>query len=244
MILLALWLLVGLGIVLLYGHRNNPGGALEQKRQLWFRVASRLIGLKTRVRGTPTRETALWVANHVSWVDIPLLGGIAPISFLSKAEIRNWPLIGWLAQRGGTLFIKRGDKQSTRQAYKTLSENLAQQRSILVFPEGTTSDGHQLRRFHPRLLGTALDLKIKVQPVAIRYVQANGDLSTVLPFIDHQKFLPNLWGVMGEQGVTAEVDLRPALDSRQFPERKALAIQLQVTIAEIIERPNLNGSDE
>lgn len=240
LIQLALWLLVGLVIVLFYGHRNTPGGPLEQKRQFWFRVASQLIGLKTVVHGHATENTALWVANHVSWVDIPLLGGVAPVNFLSKAEIRHWPLIGWLAQRGGTLFIKRGDKQGARQAYETISENLAEHRSILIFPEGTTSDGHQLRRFHARLLGPALDLKMMVQPVAIRYLQANGKLSRVVPFIDHQTFLPNLWRVLGEQGTIAEVHLLPALEAAHFTERKALAAQLQADVARVIESSSLS----
>jgi 1-acyl-sn-glycerol-3-phosphate acyltransferase len=97
----------------------------------------------------------LWVSNHVSWTDIPLLGMLTPLSFLSKAEVRHWPVAGWLAEKAGTLFIRGGgDGQRLREQ---ISGQLEQRQPLLIFPEGTTTDGRSLRTFHGRLLAGAID---------------------------------------------------------------------------------------
>jgi 1-acyl-sn-glycerol-3-phosphate acyltransferase len=96
----------------------------------------------------------LWVSNHVSWTDIPLLGALQPLSFLSKAEVRDWPVAGWLAHKGGTQFIRRGAGDSS-QVGQQLTRHLQQGHHLLIFPEGTTTDGLALRTFHGRLLSSA-----------------------------------------------------------------------------------------
>ena len=102
-----------------------------------FRGACRCLGLHIRWHGPAPQANALVVSNHISWCDIPILGGLAPVRFLSKAEVADWPLIGWLARQAGTLFIQRGGGQA-RQVKSAIRSALASGESVLIFPEGTT----------------------------------------------------------------------------------------------------------
>ena len=112
---------------------------LPQRQRLtrWFlaRLANALP-FRVRVEGELPQQPMLWVANHVSWSDIPLLGALTPLSFLSKAEVRDWPVAGWLANKAGTLFIRRGSGDSS-QVNQQLAAHLQQERHLLIFPEGT-----------------------------------------------------------------------------------------------------------
>ena len=156
--------------------------ALRQRLTRWF--LARLSGalpFKVEVRGELPQGPHLWVGNHVSWTDIPLLGQLLPISFLSKAEVRTWPLAGWLAHKAGTLFIRRGSGDSTLLA-RQLHRHLEAGRQLLIFPEGTTTDGQQVRTFHGRLLTGAIEAGVPLQPVAIRY-RRDGEIDLIAPFI-------------------------------------------------------------
>ena len=117
---------------------------LRQRLTRWF--LARLGGalpFRVRVEGELPTQPMLWVANHVSWTDIPLLGALQPLSFLSKAEVRAWPVAGWLAHKAGTLFIRRGSGDSS-QVGQQLTRHLQQGRNLLIFPEGTTTDGLEM----------------------------------------------------------------------------------------------------
>lgn len=149
--------------------------ALRQRLTAWFlRRLSRALPFDVEVRGELPQGPHLWVGNHVSWTDIPLLGQLLPISFLSKAEVRTWPLAGWLAHKAGTLFIRRGSGDSTLLA-RQLHRHLEAGRQLLIFPEGTTTDGQQVRTFHGRLLTGAIEAGVPLQPVAIRSAVLAGE---------------------------------------------------------------------
>lgn len=144
---------------------------LRQRLTRWFLARlGRALPFRVRVEGELPTQPMLWVSNHVSWTDIPLLGALQPLSFLSKAEVRDWPVAGWLAHKAGTQFIRRGAGDSS-QVGQQLTRHLQQGHHLLIFPEGTTTDGLALRTFHGRLLSSAIDSGVAVQPVAIRYLR-------------------------------------------------------------------------
>ena len=158
---------IGLGLALAAGVallERLPGydwTALRQSLTRWWLARlSRALPLRVKVYGELPRQPALWVSNHVSWLDIPLLGALAPLTFLSKAEVRQWPLAGWLAEKAGTLFIRRGSGDS-RLINQRLAEQLHRGRNLLIFPEGTTTNGESLRTFHGRLMASALMLLLR-----------------------------------------------------------------------------------
>ncbi|MBA1303565.1 lysophospholipid acyltransferase family protein [Stutzerimonas stutzeri] len=216
-----------------------PVSALR-KQQLtrWFlaRLAATLP-FRVRVTGELPAQPMLWVANHVSWCDIPLLGMLAPLSFLAKAEVRAWPALGWLAQAAGTLFIRRGSGDAAL-VNRQLTTHLLQGRHLLIFPEGTSTDGEEVRTFHSRLFACAVDAGRAVQPVAIRY-RRNGERDTVAPFIGDDELPDHLHRLLTSDSCDVEIRLLPPIDTRTL-DRKAIATAAQHAIADAL-RPESRG---
>lgn len=215
---------------------------LRQRLTRWFLAClRRALPFRVSVKGRLPEQPMLWVANHVSWTDIPLLGALQPLSFLSKAEVRNWPLAGWLAHQGGTLFIQRGAGDSNRVGDQ-LTGHLRDGRPLLIFPEGTTSDGLSLRPFHGRLLGSAISSGVAVQPVAIRYIR-DGQPCPVTPFIGDDDMLPHLLRLLASPACEAQIQLLEPIPS-QAHQRKELARRSQAAIAEALHLEELTPLPE
>ncbi|MCQ4305807.1 1-acyl-sn-glycerol-3-phosphate acyltransferase [Stutzerimonas frequens] len=207
-----------------------PVSALRKQRLTqWFltRLAAALP-FRLRVTGELPTQPMLWVANHVSWCDIPLLGMLAPLSFLAKAEVRAWPALGWLAQAAGTLFIRRGGGDAAL-VNRQLATQLVQGRHLLIFPEGTSTDGTDVRTFHPRLFACALEAGCAVQPVAIRYWR-NGKPDTVAPFVGDDELPAHLRRLLTSDICDVEIQLLPPIDVMAL-DRKAVAMNAQQAIA-------------
>jgi 1-acyl-sn-glycerol-3-phosphate acyltransferase len=152
---------------------------------------------------------------------------LTPLSFLSKAEVRTWPVAGWLAAKAGSLFIRRGsgDSQLIR---KQMSRHLEQEHPLLMFPEGTTTDGRSLRTFHGRLLSAAIDADVALQPVAIRYLR-DGQVDPLAPFIGDDDLLSHLMRLFANDQGEVEIHLlKPIACHGQ--ERAALAFQAQQAV--------------
>ena len=152
-----------------------PSGIQSRVTRWWHRNIAKSLGVPIRVYGTPNRESTLFVSNHISSFDIPALGSVLPARFLSKIEVKSWPLMGWLATRAGTLYIERGGRQASASANEVMAEALSSKHNVVLFAEGTVTDGH-VKRFHSRLLQSAVDAGAWIQPVAIRYPDPDGGL--------------------------------------------------------------------
>ena len=122
------------------------------------------------------------VANHVSWLDIFAINAVVPARFVAKSEIRSWPLVGWLCAQAGTIFIRQSRRQDTVRVNNEVSAALGAGEVFAVFPEGTTSDGSDVRKFHSSLLEPALAARAAVQPVAIRYEREDGSLCSEVAY--------------------------------------------------------------
>ncbi len=206
---------------------------LRQRLTRWF--LARLGGalpFRVKVAGELPDKPMLWVANHVSWTDIPLLGALQPMSFLSKAEVRDWPVAGWLAHKAGTLFIRRGSGDSS-QISQQLTRHLQQKRPLVIFPEGTTTDGLGVRTFHGRLLSSAIDSGVALQPVAIRYLRA-GQPCPVAPFIGDDDMLSHLLRLLASPACEVEIRLLAPVSS-ESRSRNELARHCQAMIANVLQ---------
>lgn len=206
---------------------------LRQRLTRWF--LARLGGalpFRVKVAGELPDQPMLWVANHVSWTDIPLLGALQPMSFLSKAEVRDWPVAGWLAHKAGTLFIRRGSGDSS-QISQQLTRHLQQKRPLVIFPEGTTTDGLGVRTFHGRLLSSAIDSGVALQPVAIRYLRA-GQPCPVAPFIGDDDMLSHLLRLLASPACEVEIRLLAPVPSKSRS-RNELARHCQTMIANVLQ---------
>ncbi|NIF25936.1 1-acyl-sn-glycerol-3-phosphate acyltransferase [Pantoea sp. Tr-811] len=202
-----------------------------QRRQRWtcwfMKYLAGALPFEVRVVGTLPQQPMLWVSNHVSWTDIPLLGMLMPLSFLSKAEVRHWPVAGWLAEKAGTLFIRRGGGDGQR-LREQISGQLGQAQPLVIFPEGTTTDGRQLRTFHGRLLAGAIDQGVALQPVAIQY-RRNGETDPIAPFIGDDDLVSHLTRLFAEPRGEVCIQLLAPISSVD-KERAALAFQAQQAI--------------
>lgn len=202
---LALHIAAAFPIMLLCFRRPRPDARLQRGLfQWWLKGVCRILRVQVVKHGEPQTDS-LVVANHVSWLDIPVLASVWHGGFLAKEEVGDWPVIGWLVRHAGTVLIRRGCAASLGRAIDRLTERLRQGGGICMFPEGTTTDGRHLRRFQPRLFEAAIRVEARVQPVALRYFDAEGRLHPVAPFIGDDDFVSHLIRLL--RGPALRVDL-------------------------------------
>jgi lyso-ornithine lipid O-acyltransferase len=145
----------------------------------YYRVLCALLGIRVRVTGQPTRERAvLYVSNHVSWVDIVVIGSVTPVAFVAKSEVRKWPLVGITAKMQRTVFVDRNRRHQAAAAVNEIVKRIASGTSVVLFAEGTSSDGNRVLPFRSALLGAieraAAQGGILIQPMSISYTNLHG----------------------------------------------------------------------
>ena len=148
---------------------------------LFLRIAARALGAKVTVFGKPLRKDVFFVANHLSWHDIPILAGITGTAFVAQDGVRDWPVIGWLAKLNRTIFISRTEKHNVAQQVAELRDAIAENWSVTLFPEGTTSDGRGLLPFKQSLFATLAPppKRMMVQPVLLDFGRAGPDIAWI-----------------------------------------------------------------
>jgi 1-acyl-sn-glycerol-3-phosphate acyltransferase len=198
----------------------------------WHGRLCRALDLRVEVEGVPAAG-ALLVANHVSWLDIPVLGTQARLAFLAKSEVRLWPLVGWMAGVAGTLFISRGGNQAA-ELTRRIGERLDAGLPVVLFPEGTTTDGRALARFHPRLFAAGQQPGVRIQPVALRY-GAGPEPDPVAPFIGDDDLLRHLARLLAHPGLAVRLSFLPPVDGIGL-DRRRLAEHCRSAIAHRLDR--------
>jgi 1-acyl-sn-glycerol-3-phosphate acyltransferase len=161
----------------------------------------------------PALEHCVVVANHVSWLDIFVVHSLHPSHFVAKAEIRSWPLAGWLAEKAGTVFIARGNRRDLRHIFKGLVHSLERGERVAFFPEGTTAAQGQLLPFHANLFEAAIDAKVPVQPFALTYQDASGASHPSVDFIGETSFAESIMLILNGPPVKARLAILPPLDT-------------------------------
>jgi 1-acyl-sn-glycerol-3-phosphate acyltransferase len=185
------------------------GGPLSpERRALWLQSASRgvlsSLGIQYSVHGTPPSD-GLVVSNHLSYLDILIHSSVMPCAFVSKTEINKWPYFGVAARAGGTLFIDRSSRASVAAVAAEMTRRLKLPIPVLLFPEGTSTDGSQLLPFHTSLFEPAVKAGALVTPAAVRYVIQGGVPESELCWYGNAPFLPHLWKALGTPGFSARV---------------------------------------
>lgn len=184
-------------------------------------------------------QRVLVVANHVSWLDIFLLNSLRPCHFVAKADIRSWPILGWLSQKAGTIFLARGKQREVRRIYEGLVHQIAAGKHIAFFPEGTTAPQGTILPFHANLFEAAIEAQVPIQPFAIRYVDAHGKLHHAVDFIGEMTFAESMNLILRGGKITAELTQLPLISSDNAHRREvaqaarlAVAQSLGITITE------------
>jgi len=191
-------------------------GWRERRMVAWSRRILSILGVHQEVRGVVSGTEGgnlLLVANHVSWVDIYLLLSLMPLRFVSKAEVREWPLIGWLAEQTGTLFLERGRRADAARVNQHIGDVLAAGGVVGFFPEGTTTDGTELKHFHTSLLEPAVLAGSSVQPVALRYRRPDGRPSLAPAYTGDATMGQTLKAMAEEGAIIGEVLFLPPISA-------------------------------
>ena len=236
-----LWhLLVDLPVVLLLmplsKGRMLGGERLDHRLiRAWSSGLMRVFGFRMRRVGTPWPGAAMFVANHVSWIDIEALHSQRMMGFVAKREIQRWPVVGWMAGRAETIFHARGSTESLGGVLHEMLGRLRSGRSVGVFPEGGTRGGGEIGPFHARIFLAAVEAGVPVQPVALRYGEG-GSAQTVVAFARGEGFLGNFLRLLGEPGRIAEVHFLAPIGPGDTEGRRRIAELARSRIIEAMAR--------
>ena len=172
----------------------------------------------------------LLVANHISWLDIVVLHAARHCRFISKADVRHWPIVGTLATGADTLYIERGSSRDAMRVVHRMKQSLVQGDVLAVFPEGTTGDGTQVLPFHGNLLQAAISADAPAQPVALQFVdEATGALSFAPCYVGDDTLVRSVWRALRAHGVAAEVHFGEA-QKAMGRDRRVWAADLRIAV--------------
>ncbi len=247
--------LARLGLHLLWGAATvavvYPWARLSLRRALKRRWSAQLLGIlgiRTVAVGKTALPPGLLVCNHISWLDIYVINALAPTAFVSKDEVRHWPLIGWLCARTETIFLERTSRAAAQRTRERMAEKLAAGAHVGIFPEGTTTDGSKVLPFHAALFQSAIDAGACVVPLALSYVDAAGRPSRAPAYDGDVTLWQTLWAMARAEGLSAQLRVLspiPAagLDRRHLAHRCRRAITWHLGQAEnFIPNPSASPS--
>jgi 1-acyl-sn-glycerol-3-phosphate acyltransferase len=200
--------------------------------QRWSQRMCRILHIEVSVHGsvhTATHGNAMLV----SWIDIFVLDTATVARFVAKAEVRAWPLIGWLCAHTGTLFVTREKRQDTHRVNKEISNALAQGDCIAVFPEGSTTDGFDVIPFNASLLQPAVDAGASLAPVALRYYDYDGKRSDAASYVGEMSLIESIFRILAQREIKVRLDYLPAV-SAIGRHRRELARDVQAQICAVI----------
>ena len=189
-------------------HAHFPKLSPEQREmrvQAWSLQFLALWGIQLRVLGQPVRSgPALMVANHISWLDILVIHAARHCRFVSKSDVREWPLVGMLATGAGTLYIERTSRKDALRMVKDMADAMQNGDVVAIFPEGTTSDGRELLPFHANLIQSAIQAQAPVQPVSLKFIDGeNGETNFGPCYIGDDTLIGSMWRTLKAKRITA-----------------------------------------
>lgn len=233
---LLLHIISGLIQSAIYPHLGQQ--AQWRMAQRWSAKLLSILSIRLRHRGTtPPVESqrVMLAANHVSWLDVYSIITVCPARFVAKAEIRSWPLLGWLSRNAGTLFIERAKRSDTARINEHIGNALMIGDRVAVFPEGTTGNGMELRHFHASLLQPATSTGAMLYPVAIRYMDPTGEPSKVAPYVGIT-LLESLRRILKQPWIQVELIFADPIDC-SGKNRRELARSAEHAIADALSLP-------
>jgi 1-acyl-sn-glycerol-3-phosphate acyltransferase len=200
------------------------GAASEAVRcahiQWWSAKLLQVLGVRLQPIGQFVAGPQLIVANHISWLDIAAIHAVCPQArFVSKSDVKEWPLLGWLIGSAGTLFIERASKRDALRVVHQMAAALQAGDTVAVFPEGTTGTGHTLLPFHANLLQAVLPGATPVQPVVLRYGEPGHAVSPAVAFVGDTTLVGSIWSVVCARGLSVEVEVLPHQPSEGLDRR-------------------------
>lgn len=213
-----------------------PAEQREQRIRAWCGKLLAILNIRVVTHGQiPDSTTArtLFVSNHISWIDIWALKQLHSMHFVAKSEIRDWPVIGWLAERSGTIFIERNRRQDTGRVMSGVEQALRRKECLCFFPEGTTTDGTELKPFKSSLFQAAINADAAVWPLSIHYPDAAGGTNTAIAYAGETTMLQSLWAVLRQREIVVELHFAAPMQAHG-QERRHLSHQARHAIASLL----------
>jgi len=242
---LALHVLLGLWLCALILPRRSPPARQRHIRK-WSLALLQIFGVRVEFLNeslpihasgrNPTLQPGVIVANHLSWLDIFVINTLQPCRFVAKAEIRGWPLLGYLCSSTRTIFIARGSARDVRKIFQQLAQSIKDGDHVAFFPEGTTAAQGALLPFHANLFEAAIDAGVPIQPVALRYLDRQGNPHSEIDYTGDITFTQSMMRILRSPTVQAQIILLPAIAS-DIGNRRALASAVQRSIAAALDHP-------
>lgn len=241
-ILIAISRLLRVFVHLLHGlwianTRFDRLGKLEKEAQVqqWASGLLERLGMRLSVRGARLANgPLLLISNHSSWADIVVMHALRHCRFISKSDVKHWPVIGKLSNAAGTLYIERESRRDAMRVVHHMVEALRQGDILAVFPEGTTSDGSRLLTFHANLLQAAISADVAIQPVAIRFVDAKTGKQTFAPcYLGDDTLVGSLWSTVQSADTLVEITIGEP-EMAQGRDRRAWAADLHARVASML----------
>lgn len=217
----------------------------EQRIRQWSADFLRILDIRVIVHGTPpdeARRQILFIANHISWIDIWAIKQAHPVNFVAKSEVRDWPVIGWLSKKVGTLFIERARRHDTGRTANDMEQGLRNGQCLCLFPEGTTTNGTELKPFKTGLFQAAINTEAVVWPIAIRYPHPDGSPNTTVAYDGDITLLQSLSAVLRQREIRVELHFAQPLDARG-QERRHLSHQARHAISSLLHLPPHKAPD-
>jgi len=210
--------------------RFRSRASQRRAKQIWSRQLLARLGVRLDISGAlPAHGGLFIVANHISWLDIFVINALRPCAFVCKDDVRSWPVIGWLVANTETVFIQRGNRRAAQQTTETLKHHLRDGAAIVVFPEGTTTNGTHLLPFRSATMQAAVDTETAIVPVALRYRDAQNPISFAPAYDGDISLWECLRAITLAQGLIAEAHALKAIDTRR--ERQHIASHAHDEIA-------------
>lgn len=203
----------------------------------WCRQLLQILNIRIVTHGTlPDRSVygTMFVANHVSWVDIHALNSVHAVRFVAKSEIRNWPVFGWFAEKVNTLFTERTRRHDAGRMVEIAADSLRAGDCLCFFPEGTTSDGTEIKAFKGSLLQAAINAGAPIWPFAIRYPNPDNSINTEMAYYGDMSLLQSIKLVLRQRSPVVELHFAPPINSQGY-ERRSLSLAVRQSIAALLD---------
>jgi len=192
----------------------------------WAQDLLSILAIRVRCEGRPPphgRKGAMIASNHVSWADIFAIASVRHTRFIAKSEIRDWPIAGWLAERSGTIFIRRARRHDTARINALVHGALAQGECVGLFPEGTTTEGDRLLKFHSSLFEPAVANRARVYPAAVRYEHPDGTPLRSAAYVGDLSFAQSLGLVVRTRETIVRVAFAPPIEPDELTRQQVAA---------------------
>jgi len=211
-------------------------------RQKWSHRILSILAIKIDATSIDAPPGSLIVANHVSWLDIFVINALRPSAFVAKTEIRQWPLIGWLAARHDTVFLRRGSRGHARMVNEAIDAVLNDERDVAIFPEGTTTDGTTLLGFHAALLQPAIETGRPILPLALSYVAEDGRISLAPAYAGETTMKQCVAAILACRRLTVRLSSSPAITTEGKNRRDLSQAAHDAIFAALTTRPGFQIS--